>query len=502
MTLYEAFLQGASRAPGQPAVIDLGTTLTFAQLRDNIGRLSNYYQAEIPKGSVVAMLSGNGWVFAQTIFAVSNSGCPLVLLQPSETDESLLRDLRELRVGVLLVGSSLVARANDLVRREKLPVTVIEIEKKRAGEYDTSFRALPDRPVKDTDTVLIARVAETPLHRKYSAFNHKQVITAASAPKRAYRLAGNDRILTTMNWAHPFALTHGLLLPLFTGAACVADPEAPSVEEFVDYLAKNRVTRFAGAPKFYFQLLSYCAARKYPLPGVKSITLGMGTLSLVLRKTYQLLKIPVVRCYGRPEAVWTLAMDDVEGALDIENTRSKPLHGVRMAVLTEDGEEIPGPGRREGRLAVMAETLATTYCAPERAPNENFRGTWLHTDEIARLEGDGEELTVAVLGKVTDMITRGGAYLSAKRIDVAAQKVQGVEDAAGFVRIDKNHEPHFAVAVVMQGARINEKDLLDRIREELPDEFHPETVHLIDVLPRDAFESVNRQALQRQFSSG
>jgi acyl-CoA synthetase (AMP-forming)/AMP-acid ligase II len=175
---------------------------------------------------------------------------------------------------------------------------------------------------------------------------------------------------------------------------------------------------------------------------------------------------------------------------------------VRMAVLTEDGEEIPGPGRREGRLAVMAETLATTYCAPERAPNENFRGTWLHTDEIARLEGDGEELTVAVLGKVTDMITRGGAYLSAKRIDVAAQKVQGVEDAAGFVRIDKNHEPHFAVAVVMQGARINEKDLLDRIREELPDEFHPETVHLIDVLPRDAFESVNRQALQRQFSSG
>jgi acyl-CoA synthetase (AMP-forming)/AMP-acid ligase II len=502
MTLYEAFLQAASRSANQPAVIDLGTTLTYAQLRNNIGRLSNLYQAEIEKGAVVAILSGNGWAFAQTIFAVSNSGSPLVLLQPSETDDSILKDLRNLRVEVLLVGGSQASRANDLVRREKLPITVIEMEKKRAGEYDNSFRALPDRPVKDTDPALIMRISETPQLRKYSTFTHKQVAAAAQLPRRALRLSPADRVLTTMNWAHPFALVQGLLLPLLTGSTCVVDPESPNIEEFVDYLAAQRITRFAGAPKFFFQLLSWCAARKYPLPGVKSITVGMGSLSIALRKTFQLLKIPVIRCYGRPEGVWPLVMDDVETALDIEGAKSKPLQGVRVAVLTEDGEEIPAPGRREGRLTVMTETLATHYAFPERAPNENFKGTWLRTDEIARLEGEGEELTVAVLGKVSDMICRGGSYLSSKRIDPAAQKVAGVADAAGFVRIDKNHEPHFAVAVVMQAARINENELLARIKEDLPDEFHPESVHLMDVLPRDAFDSVNRLTLQRQFSAG
>jgi acyl-CoA synthetase (AMP-forming)/AMP-acid ligase II len=344
-------------------------------------------------------------------------------------------------------------------------------------------------------------MGEKGTQQKYSAFSHKQVQASVTSLRRFYKMNPADRMLTTMNWSHPFALTHGLLLPVFNGATCIVDPESPSVEEFVDYIAAQRVNRYAGAPKFYFQLLSYCAAKKYPLPGVKSITLGMGTLSLALRKTYQLLKIPVIRCYGRPEAVWSLAMDDIESAHDIENAKSRPVQGVRMAVLTEDGEEIPGPGLRMGRLSVMAEALATTYFAPEKAPNENFRGTWLHTDEIARLEGDDDELTVAVLGKVGDMLPAEGEYLSPRRIDAAAQKVPGVEDAAGFVRIDRERQPHFACAVVMKAGKINEKDLLEQICQELPDEFHPKTVHVVDVIPRDPFDSVNRGVLQRQFSA-
>jgi acyl-CoA synthetase (AMP-forming)/AMP-acid ligase II len=137
---------------------------------------------------------------------------------------------------------------------------------------------------------------------------------------------------------------------------------------------------------------------------------------------------------------------------------------------------------------------------PEKAPNENFRGTWLHTDEIARLEGDGDELTVAVLGKIADMLPSEGEYLSPRRIDTAALKVPEIEEAAGFVRIDRERKPQFACAVVLKGARVNEKELLEKICEELPNEYHPKTVHVMDSIPRDSFDSVNRQTLQRLYS--
>jgi len=177
-----------------------------------------------------------------------------------------------------------------------------------------------------------------------------------------------------------------------------------------------------------------------------------------------------------------------------------------LAVLDPDGEEIPGPGRREGALTVMADFLTTKYYHPDQSKAElwsglRFRGTWLRTDEVARLDGEGDELTVAVLGKTTEMLFHEGVYLSPRKIDEAAMKFPGVVEAAGFVRINKDKEPQFACAVVMAQGKVNERDLLERLGEELPSEFCPATVHVIDSLPKDVFESVNRLSLQRQFSA-
>lgn len=506
MILTQAVNEAASRGPSQAAILDLGRTLTYAQLRENVGRLSNLYQTELAYGARVALIARNGAAFAQTVLALSNIGSPVLPIDPRDTDESILLDLRQLEIKAVLVTQDQYPRIRDLLRKERVAAEVVEIEKRRAGEYDTSYRPPVERPLKDTDNILILRSDESLSDRLYCFYDHKQVLASCQAVKRYYKLGGNDRLMTTMSWAHPFALSHGMLLPLLNGSTCAIDPESPSVEEFVDYLATNRINRFVGPPNFFFQLLSYCAARKFTLPGVKSITVGMGSLSLALRKTYQLLKIPVLRCYGRADAVWSLAMDDISEALDIENARSHPGVGVRMVVLNEDGEEIPGPGRREGRLSVMAESVTTELVHPnlslaERKTDERIRGTWLRTDEVARLEGDEKNLSVAVLGKIHDMLLSEGVYLSPRAIDVAAKKIDIVDDAAGFVRYNKDREPAFAVALVMKAGKTSEKEIMHRLQEDLPDEMHPQTIHFVSSIPRDAFESVNRLALQRQFSA-
>lgn len=508
MILTQAFHQSAMKEPSHAALADHGTQVSYSELRDRIGRLSNLYQAEIAQGSRVALVASNSAAFAHTLLALSNTGNPLYLADPAESDDNLMHDFRALQVQAILVSPEFLSRMQELLKRSGSKLKVIEIEKRRAGEYDTAFQPLPDRSLKDSDPVLVVRQDDTGRDRKYCSFSHKQLIASCNSVKRFYKLRSTDRMLTTMHWSHPFALSHGLLLPLLSGATSVTDPQCASVEEFVEFLADQRVTRFAGPPKFYFQLLSYCAAKKYKLPGVKSITVGMGSISLSLRKTYKLLNIPVLRCYGRKEAVWSLAMDDLESALEMETAKSRPAVGVRLAVLNEDGEEILGPGVREGKLMAMAESVANGYYHPDpkiasKGNADRFRGTWLKTGDIARLNGDGDELTVAVLGRREDMLFSEGSYLSPRRIDTAAQKIEGLEEAAGFVRIGKDKKTaSFACAVVMAGqSRVNEKELLRQLCEELPEEYQPETVHVTDKLPRDEFDSVNRMTLQRLFSA-
>jgi acyl-CoA synthetase (AMP-forming)/AMP-acid ligase II len=505
MILSQAFNQAAMKSASHPAMVDNNKNITYGDLKARIGRLSNLYQAEVPQGGRAAIFASNGAPFAQTLFALSNTGNPIYIVDPAENDDIILNDFRQLQVQAVMVTGNYLSRVNDLIKRMGGGLMVVEIEKRHAGEYDPAFQPLPDRPIKDSDVVLVLPQEDTGNDRKYCAFKHTQIIATCNSIKRFYQLRPTDRMLTTMHWSHPFALTHGLLMPLFNGATAIADPQSVSVEEFMSFLTDHRPTRFAGPPKFYYQLLSYCASQKYMLPGVKSITVGMGSLSLALRKICKLLKIPVLRCYGRREGIWSLAMDNVEEALDIENTKSRPAVGVKMQVLNEDGEEIPGPGPREGRLMAMTEAVASGYFHPDpkiasKGNADRFRGTWLKTGDIARLDGEDDEVTVAVLGKRDDMLFSNGTYLSARKIDEVARSIDGIEDAAGFVRMGKD-EPAFSVVVKLAGKKMNEKELLKRIQDGLPPEYHPQTIFITDSIPKDAFDSVVRMALQRQFSA-
>ncbi|MCO5143160.1 MAG: acyl--CoA ligase [Oligoflexia bacterium] len=505
MILSTALTQAALKNGNHPAILELGKSISYAELRKRVGQLSYLYQSEIPAGERIGLLGSNSTAFAQTFFALTNISNPIFIIDPALTDDEVAKDLKNLEIKTILISSDQNYRIRELTRAQGLSLNTIEFEKKRGGEYDPAYMPPPERPLKEIDTVIILRNAEYGEETKYISFNHKQVYLAVSAIKKFYRLTPNDKILTKMNWGHPFALIHGMLLPLFTGSVCAIDPDSPSVEEFVEYIAQKSITRFIGPPKFFFQLLTWCASQKYMLPGVKSITVGMGSLSLSLRKTFKLLNIPVLRCYGRNEFVWPIAMDEVETALDIENAKSKPAQGVKCKVLNESGDEIEGDAKREGPLAVTAEYAMNSFYHPDKdlaaeATRHRVRGTWIYTGEIARLEGEGEDLTIAVLGKAIDMIKTSSGYLSPRPIDDAAKSVTGIADAAGFVKFNNKGEPSFSCAVVYEAKPLNDSDVFRKISELLPSNIVPKSIHQVDFIPRDTFDSVNRTALQRQFS--
>ncbi|MGZ3694227.1 MAG: class I adenylate-forming enzyme family protein [Bdellovibrionota bacterium] len=506
MILSQALNQAAAKNMGHPALNDLGKILTYGELKKRVSQLSYLYQTEIEAGQRVAILATNGSSVVVTFFAMTNIGSPVLFLDPADSNESFVNDLIKLEIKYLLITGDQLSRARDFQRSSGLPLTIIELEKKRGGEYDTSFTPAPERPLNEKDIALILRKDDFGHDRKYIFFNHKKVYQSVNAVKRFYRLTPNDRMMSQMNWSHPFSLTHGMLLPLFMGATCVVDPLSPSVEEFIEFLAKERVTRFAGPPKYYFQLLTYCASQKYTLPGVKSITVGMGSISLALRKTYRLLNIPVLRCYGRHEAVWSIAMDSFEEAADIENAKSRPITGVKCKVIDANGDEIPGPGRREGLLCVTSEFVMDGYFHPNKeqaaaATRFALRGTWFYTQEIARLEGEGDQVTVAVLGKVADMLpaSRGFGFVSPREMDDHARSIPGVQDAAGFVRENEDGERFFACAVIPERKNLSQATVLAELQKKLPQDYPLRSVHFTDSIPLESFGSVNRQALTRQF---
>ena len=506
MILSQALSVAALKNPSNIAIFDLGKGITYGEFRKQVGQLSYLYQAEVGHYQRVAFFTNNNPAVPKTFFALSNIGCISMFLDPKGNPEQIVKALKDYEITHLAVTEDVKGKANELIRNFSLSLTLIEIEKKKGGEYDPTYSAPPDKPLKETDIILILPTGGTTGDIKYASFTHKQVYLSASLVKKWYHLGAADKIMCAMNWAHPFALVHGLLVPLLNGATCAIDPQHRT-QEFIDYIAEHRINRFVGTPGFFFQLLFLCQSAKYMLPGVKSVTVGLGMLSQATKKTFALLKIPVMHCYGMTESVWTIAIEDCDSAEFKNETYCKPLPGVKYKVLDDAGDEVPGEGVRQGPLAVMAESVMDGYIGPEkdkkeleRLTKQMKRGTWLYTGDIVRLEGVDEDMKITFIGRGTDVRKVGSEYLSAERIDSVVRQISGVEDAAGFVKEDTAGEAHFAVAVVKSAKQLGEKDVLEQCRAGLKTDLQPKYVYFVDSLPKDAGGSVNRFSLRRQFT--
>jgi malonyl-CoA/methylmalonyl-CoA synthetase len=506
MILSQALSQAVLKNPAAPALFDLGKALSFLDMRNKISQLSYLYQAEIGHGKRVAIMSQNNPAAALSFFAFSNIGCQVIFFDPNEPLEDVSLAIKELEITHIAISADQSSRVGELSRKYSQSPAVIEIEKKKGGEYDTSYSPPPDHPLKETDKALILRHEEFGQPTKYIFFTHKQIYSAATVVRKFYHFKANERVFTTLTWAHPFSLLHGFLTPLFAGATCAINPQSATNEEFIEYIAQNRITRFVDSPKYFYFLLSICSTAKYMLPGVKSVTIGCGNLPKAIRKTFHLLNVPVMETYGRIEAIWTLAMEDLEKARTSATPVMENLPGFKYKVLNQEGDEITGEGMREGPLAVASESLMTAFHHPDRAAAEKaskltIRGTWFYTGDIAQLEGEKDLVSIKPLGPQGELIYSGTRHLQPVKIDEIARGINDLTDAAAFVRINDQGDSAFAVAAVKQSKLLSETHVLQALKDKLSEQEMPKTVHFVEDIPRDRFGNVNRAALQRQLSA-
>ncbi len=492
--------------PSNSAIWDLGKGITYAEFKKNVGQLSYLHAAELGYGQRIAFFANNHPAVAKNFLALSNIGSLMMFLDPARNPEENAKILKTHEFTHLAVTEDVKSKANEMIRAFNLSLNIVEIEKKKGGEYDPTYSPPPDKPLKETDQVLLVPSQGTTRDAHFMVFTHKQIWQAASLPRKWYHLGPNDRIMSTMNWAHPFSLVHGMLLPLFNGATCAVDPQHRN-QEFIDYIAQQRINRLVGTPQFFFQLLVLCQSAKYLLPGMKSITVGLGMLSPTLRKTYSRIKVPQMHCYGMAENLWTIGIEDSEQPELTPEIEMRPLPGVKYKVLDDRGDEITGEGVKEGPLAVMAESVFEKYVGPEKDKKElekdtkhMKRGTWLYTGDVVRLSGEDEELKIKFLGRQTDVIRNGKMFLAADPIDNAVKAIPGVEDAAGFFKQNMAGEEQVAVAVVKTGKGLGEKEVLDACAATLKSELQPRYVYFVESIPKDAGGNVNRFSLRRQFT--
>jgi long-chain acyl-CoA synthetase len=203
---------------------------------------------------------------------------------------------------------------------------------------------------------------------------------------------------------------------------------------------------------------------------------------------------PVVDIYGSTE---TCSSDFFLAAHErgrFAETIGHPSLHVRFRVADDHSRELPV--QSVGELQIRTPFIMNGYLDEPEMTRSALADGFFRTGDLARVRDDGR---VELVGRIKDLINRGGAKVSPLELDrvlvqhpaVAAALTAGVPDPILGERIH---------ALIVQSAHksVDEKALREWIAEKIEGFKRPDVYHFADELPIGGTGKVDRNALRDQ----
>jgi acyl-CoA synthetase (AMP-forming)/AMP-acid ligase II len=305
-------------------------------------------------------------------------------------------------------------------------------------------------------------------------------------------LGFDDRLLEYRSFDWYSAQILSLIPFLQTGLTlCIA--RRFSRTRFASWLAGQRISICAGVPAVLNILLEApVALADEALRGLRAMTCSSAPLSrLQWGRFEQRYGIRVANLYGSSEAGWMCANRPQSRKL---GTVGMPVRHIGFRIVDADGVDCP-PGRA-GQVVVDGAKLALGLLRADGSI-EPIRGARFAMRDVAVRDADG---FVQVLGRMDDLIIRGGVKIAPQEIEDVLLAHPGVAEAIalGVPDLVYGQEPACFV-VAHAGSASDPATLLAYCRQHLPHEKSPKYLQIVAALPRNARGKVLRDALRKEW---
>lgn len=510
VTLPELVERAAERWPEGLALTHGERSWTFAQVAEEARAAADRLAGlGVRPGERVGVWAANlpEWVFLE--FGIARLGAVLVTVNTALGRDDLGYLLADSGLSVLVAGRE--ARGHDFTAvlrgldRERLPglrhVVLLEggdVPGARAwAELELPAAHVPAAPLGLDDLVNMQYTSGTTGFPKGVMLSSRNVVGNGWRTGRHLGLSPDDRVLCQVPLFHCFGCVATVLASYTHGASVhlvrTFDP-ALSLEA----IERWGVTCVHGVPAMFQAMLDHPDAERRDLSRLRTGIMAGAVCppSLMARLISRWNVREMTVGYGLTESSPALTYtprDDPPQARC--GTVGRPLPDTELRLVD------PATGRdaERGELWARGEQVMLGYWGrPEATADAVVEGGWLRTGDLAERDREGR---YRIVGRIKEMICRGGENVYPAEVEEAIRSHPAVADVAVFgVPDERLGETVGCCVVARAGARLDEKGVLWNLEGRIARSKIPKFVRVVDALPMTASGKVQRFVLSERYA--
>jgi fatty-acyl-CoA synthase len=476
--------------------------LTYAQLGEAVDRLARGLVAlGLQAGDRLGIWSPNcaEWVLVQ--YASAKAGIVLVNVNPAYRTSELAYALEQSGCRALIAArafksSDYAAMVNEVRGGLGALERVIFLG---SQEWD-ALAAGADAELPETqfdEPINIQYTSGTTGFPKGATLSHHNILNNGFFIGEGCGYSEADRVCIPVPYYHCFGMVLGNLACTTHGACMVVPGPAFEPEATLEAVQEERCTSLYGVPTMFIAELEHPRFGEFDLSSLRTgIMAGSPCPTDTMRRVVSEMHMEEVTiCYGMTETSPVSAQTGAADPLAKRVATVGRVHPhVEVKVIDPDSGAVVERGR-PGELCTRGYSVMLGYWDdPERTAEAIDAARWMHTGDLAEMDGDGY---LKIVGRIKDMVIRGGENLYPREIeeflhghpDIADVQVVGVPDR-------RYGEELMAWIVPRAGAQLDHDAVADFCRGKVAHQKVPRYVRCVDEFPMTVTGKVQKFKLR------
>src|ERR1700692_4095661 len=408
MRLVDYLDKGASLGADSPCLTMDGKDLSYGDVQRLSYRLARgLANSGVSPGEKAAILSGNDPIAFAWVFGISRAGTVWCPINPRNEAAENQFILDAFDCSLLLFHSDFAPMVDKL--RSHLPklrkLVCLDTEISFAPSFELWLAEVDGQPFQRDpldDLALIPGTGGTTGKPKGVMLSGHNIETMTALTLMGYPFKGRPTYLALAPLTHAAGV---LCFQIMTLGGRVVIMHHPDIGEFLDLIARYRVTHTFLPPTVIYMLLDHPKLESADLSSLPCFWYGAAPIS-VARLTEALQRIG-------PMATRRLSSAGRVGPL------------VRVGIMDGDGNLMP-TGER-GEIVVRGSLVMDGYYKNAEATAEASVHGWHHTGDIGYLDADN---FLYIVDRAKDMIITGGFNVYSVEVENALQAHETIQDCA------------------------------------------------------------------------